>query len=188
MVRIVAALAAWAAGTAIATGITWLGADVVLRDAGVGPGMPVVNATILPSAQPAVTAQPAVSGRSPGPGPASSSVPASVSPGSAAGRPSSAAPSSAVPPPAVPPSAGARSAVPPSPAGSAHAYTLAGGRVTLAMTATSVQLVTAVPDAGYAVQTWSGPGWLRVDFSSGPRVSSLIASWYEHAPTITLEN
>ena len=72
--------------------------------------------------------------------------------------------------------------------GSARAYTLTGGRVTLAVTATSVQLVTAVPDAGYAVQTWSGPGWLRVDFSSGPQVSSLIASWYEHEPTITVEN
>jgi hypothetical protein len=72
--------------------------------------------------------------------------------------------------------------------GSAQAYTLTGGRVTLAVTPTSVQLVTAVPDAGYAVQTWSGTGWLRVDFSSGPQVSSLIASWYEHTPTITVTN
>jgi hypothetical protein len=45
-----------------------------------------------------------------------------------------------------------------------------------------------VPDAGYSVQTWSGTDWLRVDFSSGPQVSSLIASWYLHAPTITVEN
>ncbi len=69
-----------------------------------------------------------------------------------------------------------------------HAYTLAGGRVTLQVTPSSVQLVTAVPDAGFSVTTWSGTGWLRVDFSSGPQVSSLIASWYEHAPTITVEN
>jgi hypothetical protein len=69
-----------------------------------------------------------------------------------------------------------------------RAYTLAGGEVTLDVTDTSVQLVTAVPDVGYSVQTWSGTGWLRVDFSSGPQVSSLIASWYEHAPTITVEN
>ena len=48
--------------------------------------------------------------------------------------------------------------------------------------------MTAVPDAGYSVQTWSGTGWLRVDFSSGPQVSSLIASWYQHAPTITVTN
>jgi hypothetical protein len=69
-----------------------------------------------------------------------------------------------------------------------HAYELAGGRVTLMVTQASVQLVTAVPNAGYSVQTWSGTGWLRVDFSAGPRVSSLIASWYEHTPTITVTN
>jgi hypothetical protein len=65
-------------------------------------------------------------------------------------------------------------------------YALTGGRVTLAVTAGSVQLVTAVPDAGYSVQTWTGTDWLRVDFSSGPQVSSLIASWYEQAPSITV--
>jgi hypothetical protein len=69
-----------------------------------------------------------------------------------------------------------------------HAYALTGGRVTLNVAHGAVQLVTAVPDAGYSVQTWSGTGWLRVDFSSGPQVSSLIASWYQHAPTITVEN
>jgi hypothetical protein len=67
-------------------------------------------------------------------------------------------------------------------------YTLAGGRVTLDVTGDSVQLVTAVPDAGYSVQSWSGTDWLRVDFSSGAQVSSLIASWYEQAPSITVAN
>jgi hypothetical protein len=67
-------------------------------------------------------------------------------------------------------------------------YTLTGGRVTLDVAGGSVQLVTAVPDVGYSVQTWSGTGWLRVDFSSGPKVSSLIASWYQHAPTVTVTN
>ncbi|HEY6792246.1 MAG TPA: hypothetical protein VI365_33520, partial [Trebonia sp.] len=62
------------------------------------------------------------------------------------------------------------------------------GRVTLDVTPGSVQLVTAVPNAGYSVQTWSGTDWLRVDFSLGAQVSSLIASWYEHAPTITVTN
>jgi hypothetical protein len=69
-----------------------------------------------------------------------------------------------------------------------RAYAMTGGRVTLNVTGDSVQLVTAVPDAGYSVQTWSGTDWLRVDFSSGPQVSSLIASWYLHAPTITVTN
>ena len=83
------------------------------------------------------------------------------------------------------PSASASAA---SPAGDIKAYTLTGGRVTLDMTNGNVQLVTAVPGAGYSVQTWSGTGWLRVDFSSGPQVSSLIASWYQHAPTVTVTN
>jgi hypothetical protein len=69
-----------------------------------------------------------------------------------------------------------------------HAYALTGGEVTLELKGDSAQLVTAVPAAGYSVQTWSGTGWLRVDFSSGPLVSSLIASWYLHAPTVTVEN
>jgi hypothetical protein len=69
-----------------------------------------------------------------------------------------------------------------------RAYSLAGGRVTLDVAGGSVQLVTAVPAVGYSVQTWSGTGWLRVDFSSGPQVSSLIASWYQHAPTVTVTN
>jgi hypothetical protein len=65
---------------------------------------------------------------------------------------------------------------------------MAGLAAWAAGTVISVQLVTAVPDVGYSVQTWSGTGWLRVNFSSGPQVSSLIASWYEHAPAITVTN
>jgi hypothetical protein len=161
MVRIMAALAAWTAGTAIATAITWFGANVVLRDAGAGPEMPVVNAAVLPAATPAVSVESPV-----GPGAPSPGAPPQ------AGGPARASVSAGV------------SVSPPSSSASAGPSSLA----TLAETPTSVQLVTAVPDAGYAVQTWSGTGWLRVDFSSGPQVSSLIASWYEHAPTITIEN
>jgi hypothetical protein len=40
--------------------------------------------------------------------------------------------------------------------------------------------------AGFAVQTWSGPDWLRVDFSSGSQVSSLIASWNGHPPSVVV--
>ena len=69
-----------------------------------------------------------------------------------------------------------------------RSYTLAGGRVALLVTGDSATLVTATPDSGFSVQTWSGTDWLRVDFSSGAHVSSLIASWYQHAPPVTVEN
>jgi hypothetical protein len=71
-------------------------------------------------------------------------------------------------------------------AGDVRSYTLAGGRVALLVTGDSAALMTAVPDSGFSVQTWSGTDWLRVDFSSGAQVSSLIASWYEHTPTVTV--
>lgn len=196
MVRIVAAFAAWAAGTAVAVAVTWFGASVVIRNAGVEPGMPVINAAVLPT----VT----VPARPPGPPPVtvSAAAPVPTAPATAPSRlgaasaPPSPVPVSVGPVSPSPVSASPVSASPVSPSPSAsrtpavgvRAYTLAGGRVTLALTATSVQLVTAVPDDGYAVQTWSGTGWLRVDFSSGPQVSSLIASWYEHAPAITVTN
>ena len=41
-------------------------------------------------------------------------------------------------------------------------YTLTGGRVTLQLTGNSAKLVSAVPDDGYSVQTWSAAGWVAV--------------------------
>lgn len=175
MVRVMAGLAAWVAGTVIAVSVAWFGANVVVRNAGAGAGLPVVNAAVLP---PSATAPPAP------PPSATVAPPTAATPGPAPSGPTATSRPGTPSAGAHPPTTAAAS---PS-AGSTHDYTLAGGRVTLAITPGSVQLVTAVPDAGYSVQTWSGTGWLRVDFSSGPQVSSLIASWYEHAPTITMTN
>lgn len=171
MVRLVVGLTAWMAGTAIAVSVAWLGANVVVRNAGVGPGIPVINAAVLPPAAASVPAAP----------------PAVVTPTASAGG---TAPRRAISTPTasatgLSPSASTSASTS---AGDVRAYTLAGGNVTLAEAGDAVQLVTAVPDAGYSVQTWSGTGWLRVDFSSGARVSSLIASWYQHAPAITVTN
>jgi hypothetical protein len=175
MVRVMAGLTAWIAGTAIAVSVAWFGANVVLRNAGVGPGIPVVDAAVL---------TPPASGPSSVPAPSSASG-APRAAHSPVARPS-ASPGSTGPSRSTAPSASASPSS--SSAGGVRDYTMAGGRVTLDVSQTSAQLVTAVPDAGYSVQTWSGTGWLRVDFSSGPAVSSLIASWYEHVPTITVEN
>jgi hypothetical protein len=181
MVRVMVGLAAWAAGTAIAVSVAWLGANVVVRNAGVGAGLPVINAAVLPAAaSPSAVVTPPVA------------VPSSASPsrtpaGHRAASPASASPGSAGPSPSASTSASASAPASPS-VSTVHAYAMTGGSVTLNVTDDSVQLVTAVPDAGYAVQTWSGTDWLRVDFSSGPQVSSLIASWYLHAPAITVTN
>jgi hypothetical protein len=147
MVRVLTGVAAWLAGTALAVGLAWFGAGLVVRNTGMTPSPAAISAGPLPSSAPAPARPPA-----------------------------SAAPSSAAP-------------VATAPAGSTlRGYTLTGGRVTLQLTSNSAKLVSAVPDDGYSVQTWSGSGWLRVDFSSGPQVSSLIASWNGHPPSVTVTN
>jgi hypothetical protein len=178
MSRLARGVASWAAGTAIAVTLAWLGAEVVLRDAASGgPQLPVLGA-----ASPAPSAPSAPPG---GPSPSAGRSPSARAPGSAPARSPRVRPS----PAGLPPSPGASSPAPrpastsPAP-GTIHSYALTGGQVTLQFAASSVQLVTATPAAGFSVQTWSAPGWLRVDFSEGLTVSSLIATWNSGAPTV----
>jgi hypothetical protein len=175
MSRLTRGVASWVAGTAIAVTLAWLGAEVVLRDAATGgPQLPVLG-----------VASPAPSAGSAGTAPSGGRTP-SASPTPAGSRPPRARPS----PAGLPPSPGASlSPAPPrAPAGPApgavHSYALTGGRVTLQFAASSVQLVTATPTAGFSVQTWSASGWLRVDFTQGADVSSLIATWNSGTPTV----
>lgn len=151
MVRVLTGAAAWLAGTALAVGLAWFGAGLVVRSTGMTPSAPdIVSAGPLRSST-AAPARPAASpARSTGPRGAVSRSPS----------PSPSAPGSAAPGKPAPAN------------GTLHGYTLAGGHVTLLLTQTAAKLVSAVPGDGYSVQTWSGAGWLRVDFSSGAQVSS----------------
>jgi hypothetical protein len=181
MTRVLTGLAAWLGGTALAVSLAWFGANMVVRDAGVSPGVQVINAD--PAAPVTVPATP------PAP-PTPPARPASATPAASDPRPSPAASS---PPPSRSPSRSPSATPPATPsataaAGNVRSYTLAGGRVALLVSGNSATLVTAVPDSGFSVQTWSGTDWLRVDFSSGAQVSSLIASWYEHQPSVTVTN
>jgi hypothetical protein len=164
--RLISGTAAWAAGTAVAVALAWLGAQVVLRDA-VSGGQP---APVLGAATPAPRP-----GDPPSPSPSDSSSPS--------GRPSPGVASPA-PAPAPAPSRPGRSPG----SGVVRSYALTGGHVTLLVAAASVQLVAATPAAGFSVQTWSAAGWLRVDFSGGSGVSSLIATWNSGAPTVQTFN
>jgi hypothetical protein len=171
MTRALTGLAAWVAGTALAVGLAWFGANMVVRDAGMSPGVQVIN--VAPAPPPTIApASPSLPASSAAGTPGASGSPAASQPGRSAATSS--------PSPSTTPSGAA--------AGTVHSYTLAGGRVALDVSGDSAALVTAMPDSGFSVQTWSGTDWLRVDFSSGAQVSSLIASWYQHAPTVTVEN
>jgi hypothetical protein len=170
MVRLLTGVAAWLAGTALAVGLAWFGAGLVVRSTGMTPSAPVIIAGPLPSAPAGPASPPASHGHAAGP--------RAAGPRAAAGRPS----------PSPSPSASASAGATAPADGTLRGYTLTGGHVTLLLTRNSAKLVSAVPADGYSVQTWSGAGWLRVDFSSGPQVSSLIASWNGHAPSVTVTN
>jgi hypothetical protein len=181
MTRVLTGLAAWLGGTALAVSLAWFGANMVVRDAGVSPGVQEINAD---------PAAPATAPATPPAPPTPPAQPASATPTASDPRHSPAASS---PPPSRAPSR-SPSATPSAThsataaAGTVRSYTLAGGRVALLVSGDSATLVTAVPDSGFSVETWSGTDWLRVDFSSGAQVSSLIASWYEHQPSVTVTN
>ncbi|MFD0330306.1 hypothetical protein ACFQZC_24265 [Streptacidiphilus monticola] len=55
------------------------------------------------------------------------------------------------------------------------------------MGADSASLVTAVPDNGWAMHTWTGDGWLRVDFSQGSVESVFYVTWNGHPPSVQTE-
>jgi hypothetical protein len=67
-----------------------------------------------------------------------------------------------------------------------HDYSTPGGTAVLEVTASSVTVISVHPDDGFTSQVTNGIDWLRVDFltSSGAHGSSVVASWYEHAPVI----
>jgi hypothetical protein len=177
MTRVLTGLAAWLAGTALAVCLAWFGANMVVRDAGVSPGVQVIDAD-----PPAPSAVPSVAPPTP-PAPPTSLAPGTPAPSDPARSAAASSPSSSATSSATPSATSSTTA-----AGSVRSYTLAGGRVALLVSGDSASLMTAVPDSGFSVQTWSGTDWLRVDFSSGAQVSSLIASWYEHTPTVTVTN
>ncbi|HEU5333966.1 MAG TPA: hypothetical protein VFU73_14395 [Actinocrinis sp.] len=162
--RSASAVAAWAAATAAAAGVAWLGVDSVL----------------IPAAEtaPAVLAAGASPTRTPAPAP-------SPSPSPDAGPAAGAAPSrSATPRGSASPTASPSASASPTDSGKLSRYETGGGVVVLSVGAHVVTLVSATPAAGYSVMNWSAPGWLRVDFTEGSTVYSVYATWNGYSPQV----
>ncbi|MFC1419326.1 hypothetical protein [Streptacidiphilus cavernicola] len=161
---------AWAAATAAAVSVSWFGVHSVLADDSAGQPQTLVVAVTVPATVP------------PPPPPTSIGTPAqtpSASPtpdaGPTAARTAHAQPSG----PAAP------AAPPASPSEAVQSFTRPGGLIVVAMGATSAHLVTATPDPGWSVHTWSQPTWLRVDFEKDDGTDSVFyVTWNGHPPTV----
>lgn len=157
---------AWAAATAAAVSVTWLGVHRVLGDTSYEqPRMlaaaPVSSASSeppLPTAIVSPTQRPTPSAR------------VTPKPSSAPYRP--AAPSTR--------SAAATAAA----SGQIQGYNRPGGRIVVDMGASSASVVTAVAAPGWSVHQWTGDDWLRVDFEQGSLDSIFYVTWNGHAPFV----
>ncbi|MCC3778687.1 hypothetical protein [Streptomyces sp. UNOB3_S3] len=102
------------------------------------------------------------------PAPLDPSVPATP-----AVRPSPSPPSTPAPPP-----------VAASTGGAVRSYPVRGGRAVFALGGSSATLVSAAPEEGWRMRVWKQDGWIRVDFTAGPRTSSLFVTWNGHPPLV----
>ncbi|MDI3404358.1 hypothetical protein [Streptomyces cavernicola] len=79
------------------------------------------------------------------------------------------------------------SAPAPEPQGNVKSYTVSGGRVAFEMRPSSAELVSATPEAGWQMQVWKQPEWIRVTFTQGDREVSVFCTWHDHKPLVELD-
>lgn len=64
------------------------------------------------------------------------------------------------------------------------AYPVTGGRVVFDLATSSAELVSATPDAGWQMQVWKQPYWIRVTFTKAGREMSVFCTWNGHPPLV----
>ncbi|MCA1222146.1 hypothetical protein [Streptomyces sp. 8L] len=172
-------LAAWSLATGAAVALSWWGVHSVMTGTAYDPprAVPIAAGGTAPgpSAAPLVPATQRPESPSGAPSPPPSGP--SASPGPGGGNASGAGSPSAAPSPSSP-------STKPSPrqSGTVRSYVITGGRAVFSVDATSASLVSATPDAGWRVQTWTQPEWVRVTFTKGSRESSVFYTWNGHKP------
>ncbi|MCE7081890.1 hypothetical protein [Streptomyces sp. ST2-7A] len=70
--------------------------------------------------------------------------------------------------------------------GSVRSVKTDGGRVVFDLHPATCELVSATPEPGWEMQTWSHEVWIRVTFSTSSRSLSVFCVWNGHPPRIDL--
>ncbi|MFI0409656.1 hypothetical protein [Actinomadura sp. 3N508] len=166
MRRAMSYVAPWAAVTALAVTFSWLGVRDVVRGAVSERSAPP------PIAGPIIHSSP-------------SGLPGPTSIGSPTSRPESPpAGKDEKPSPEPEPTARDDDDPTPKPPDNVRSYATRGGRAAMSIEKDRVRLVSATPNPGYETRVTQAGGWLRVDFLSDDRTSSVIASWYGQDPAV----
>ncbi|MEU8572630.1 hypothetical protein [Streptomyces asoensis] len=160
---------AWSLATGAAVSLSWWGVHTVMAGTAYDP----------PRALPLTAAE--VTSR-----PSSPPVPTTDRPSAAATPSASPTPSRTPTTPAPSRTAAPRPSVSPAPAtsGQVKSYDTDGGRVVFDLGKTSATLVSATPGAGWTMQVWKTPSWIRVEFGSGADRVSVFCTWHDGPPRV----
>ncbi|MFJ3978867.1 hypothetical protein [Streptomyces sp. NPDC090021] len=168
---------AWMLATGAAVTLCWWGVHTVMSGTAYDrplavplAGQPLSSSTRSAQPSDSPSQSPSASG-SPSPGPTSSPT-AEASPG----RPSQT------------PAASPRGPQQPEgqDSGKVQAYPVSGGRVVFSLGASSAELVTATPAAGWRMQVWKQDFWIRVTFTRDGREVSVFCTWHDHPPLVEI--
>ncbi|MGZ0237051.1 hypothetical protein [Streptomyces sp. CPS1] len=70
--------------------------------------------------------------------------------------------------------------------GTVKAYDTAGGRAVFELGAADATLVSATPGAGWSMQVWKTPSWIRVEFSRDTDRVSVFCTWHDGPPHVEI--
>ncbi|TQK44758.1 hypothetical protein FBY35_6282 [Streptomyces sp. SLBN-118] len=167
---------AWSLSTGAAVTLSWWGVHTVMSGTAYDRprALPIsADATTTQGAKPQVssTQRPASATASEPAAPDKSRKPSATA---SAGKPSE-----TKPPYSQTPS--------PPTAGNVKGYTVDGGRVVFDLRRTWAELVSATPDAGWQMQVWKQPEWIRVTFTRDGHESSVFCTWNGHPPMVEFD-
>ncbi|MFI8187315.1 hypothetical protein ACIF8T_00620 [Streptomyces sp. NPDC085946] len=168
---------AWLLATGAAVTLSWWGVHTVMAGTAYDPprALPITAADAAAGTAARESQPPASSTRRPAPAPSPSRTPAPASTPSREPSP---------PPPTRTP---ARTPSPsPTPSGRIKSYDTAGGRAVFDLGPAAASLVSATPAAGWSMQMWKTPTWIRVEFASGADRVSVFCTWHDGPPRVEI--
>jgi hypothetical protein len=66
-------------------------------------------------------------------------------------------------------------------------YNVKGGRVVFDIGDSAAELVSATPAAGWQMQVWTQPTWIRVTFTQDGHEVSVFCTWNGHPPMVQFD-
>lgn len=182
---------AWTLATGAAVTLSWWGVHTVMSGTAYDPprALPLPSAAeVSPMASSTHRPEsPAPTARPPGPSASADDRRNDDADNRPPRSPSSSARASDNPPPDRPDEEPGAASAQGGADGEVKSYEVEGGRVVFDIGETSAELVSATPEAGWQMQVWTQPSWIRVTFTRDGREVSVFCTWNGHPPMVQFD-